>query len=311
MKQRIITAFFLVAILVPIVIIGGWLFYITVGIGVGIATFEMLSMFDHSEEKVKKSVKIASVILAMGTYSMQTYLWKTNEIQDFNFGVYPLCISYLFIQNVVLLSMFVFDSKVSINNIMRVLFMINYVAFGFSALSFLRGLGVRFIIYLLIATAATDAFAYLFGVKFGKHKMCPSISPKKSWEGAIAGTVFGTVLATLFAFFYGNLFKGKPWNEFDNMTLLENFCSLGENQDFVQFIVIFVLSFIASVLGQVGDLVASKLKRTYNIKDYGKIFPGHGGVLDRFDSAIFVSMILVGLFILLRILFPIPYLPQP
>ena len=305
MKQRIITGIFLVLFLVPIVMIGGWLFHFVIGAGVVIASIEMFNMFDH-EEKFPLVPKIICIILSLASYAMLTALWIFNEIQNYDFSIYPVCIAFLFLQNVFILTMFVFDSNFTVKDAMKAFIVVNYVSFGFSALSFLRGLGVRFIIYLLIITAATDAFAYLFGVKFGKHKMCPSISPKKSWEGAIAGTVFGTSLGTIFAFFYGNLFQGEIWNSEGNRTLLENFCSLGENQDFVQFIAIFLISLCGSILGQVGDLVASKMKRTYNIKDYGKIFPGHGGVLDRFDSAIFVSLALVGIFIILRIIFPIP-----
>lgn len=304
MKQRVITAIVLVALLVPLVIMGGWFFYGAVAVGVAFAAIEMIRMFEK-EEKFPLTSKIVCVLLSMGTYFMLTFLWNNNELQSYDFNIYPVCIAYIFLQNVVLLAIYVFDSRLSIKHISKAFVIINYVAFGFSALSFLRVLGVRFIIYLLIITVSTDVFAFLFGVKFGKHKMCPSISPKKSWEGAIAGTIFGTVLATLFAFFYGNIFQGDRFNANGSLTLLDNFCSLGENQDFWQFIVIFTISLTGSILGQVGDLVASKMKRTFEIKDYGKIFPGHGGMLDRFDSAIFVSMALVGIFIMLRMAFPI------
>ena len=307
MKKRIITGFFLIIILVPLTIIGGPIFFTVVGLGVLTATFEMFNMFDHNqEEKMPLVPKIISSLLAVGTYAMLTYLWNNNEIQSYNFDVYPFCIAFLFLQNVILLSMFVFTQKFNSKHLARTFLIINYVAFGFSALSFLRCLGIRFIIYLLLLTASTDAFAYIFGIKLGKHKMAPTISPKKSWEGAIFGTLFGTVLSTLFAFFYGNIFQTELWNKGGEITLLENFCSLGENQDIIQFLVIFAISLAGSILGQFGDLVASKFKRTYDIKDYGKVFPGHGGVMDRFDSAIFVAMALVGIFIFLRMVFPLP-----
>lgn len=77
-----------------------------------------------------------------------------------------------------------------------------YIALGFSSLTILLFNGMRFIIYLLIICICTDVFAYLFGIRFGKHKMVPHISPKKTWEGALGGTFFGTLIGSLFAIFY-------------------------------------------------------------------------------------------------------------
>lgn len=305
MKKRIITGVVLLAILIPMVIIGGIPFYVLMGLFVGLATYEMINLFNH-EEKMPLSLKIVAGALSIIAYFVLTLLWNENEIQSFNFDIYPLYIAYLFLSTAIILSVFVFIPEFKLIDVCKIFLIINYVALGFSALSFLRALGARFIIYLLIVTFATDIFAYLFGIAFGKHKMCPTISPKKSWEGAIAGTIFGTLLGTFFAFFYGNLFQADFLNAEHNKTLLENFCSLGENQNALQFFVIFFISLLSSVMGQVGDLVASKMKRQYEIKDFGKIFPGHGGVLDRFDSSILVAMLLVGLFILLRIFFPLP-----
>ena len=101
MKKRIITGFFLIIILVPLTIIGGPIFFTVVGLGVLTATFEMFNMFDHNqEEKMPLVPKIISSLLAVGTYAMLTYLWNNNEIQSYNFDVYPFCIAFLFLQNV-------------------------------------------------------------------------------------------------------------------------------------------------------------------------------------------------------------------
>jgi phosphatidate cytidylyltransferase len=136
--------------------------------------------------------------------------------------------------------------------------------------------------------------------------MSPKISPKKSWEGAIAGTLIATVLASCFALFYGYLFEpGTFLNGTGQLTLLENITSLGSAPLYIQALVIVPITMIASILGQIGDLVASRLKRTYDIKDFGKVFPGHGGVLDRFDSAIFVSLFLVAVFMAMNQIFPV------
>ncbi len=305
MKTRMITGAILLLILIPIVIIGNLPFYIFMGLFVAIATYEMLNLF-KIVDNMPLVLKIICIILSEGAYVVLSVLWNQNEIQAYNFDIYPVYIAYLFFSTVILLSIFVFVSDFKLSDVAKIFLIIQYVAFGFSALSFLRELGARFIIYLLIVTFATDVFAYLFGITFGKHKMCPTISPKKSWEGAIGGTLCGTLLGTVFAFYYGDLFSGEFLNAEGNMTLLDNFCSLGENRDVTQFFVILVITLLVSILGQIGDLVASKMKRQYDIKDFGKVFPGHGGVLDRFDSSIFVAMSLVAIFILLRIFFPIP-----
>ena len=124
---------------------------------------------------------------------------------------------------------------------------------------------------------ATDIGAYNFGMLFGKHKLCPNISPKKTIEGAIggalSGAIFGTGYITLLTFLL------EPACEYQI-----RFLNIESNVWYL--IAIFGIALIVSIAGQLGDLVASKLKREYEIKDYGKIFPGHGGVLDRFDSTI-------------------------
>jgi len=117
-------------------------------------------------------------------------------------------------------------------------------------------------IYLVFVVAfGTDTFAYIAGNLFGKNKLCPSISPNKTIEGSIGGTL-GTVLIVMLFSFYFNI---KP----------------------VWMMILF--SIISSLIAQLGDLVASKIKRISGIKDYGFIMPGHGGVLDRFDSIIFTA----------------------
>ena len=146
-------------------------------------------------------------------------------------------------------------------------------------------------------TVLTDVFAYVFGMLFGKNKMIERISPKKTWEGAIGGTLVATVAATLFAYLYGNLFTGNLNAENVN-TIFDTIMNTSEMHPIILFVLIFVITLITSIAGQLGDLVASRLKRTYDIKDFSNLFPGHGGFLDRFDSSIFASMALLALFLI-------------
>ena len=128
-----------------------------------------------------------------------------------------------------------------------------------------------FIIWLVfIASWVCDTCAYFFGVLFGKHKLAPVLSPKKSVEGAIGGVV-GTALLTVI---YLSVFRVQM--------------AIGTGQ----IAVLAVISAIAAAISMVGDLTASAIKRNYDIKDYGNLIPGHGGILDRFDSMMITAPII-------------------
>lgn len=124
--------------------------------------------------------------------------------------------------------------------------------------------------YMILAIScyawATDIFAYIVGVCFGKHKFSPNISPKKSLEGSIGGTLCSIIFSVLITFIYSVIMD----------------CS-------VNYFLAFIFALLCSLVGQVGDFSFSYIKRSYGIKDFGNILPGHGGVLDRLDSLIFIS----------------------
>lgn len=129
-------------------------------------------------------------------------------------------------------------------------------------------LGVFMMIYVMFCAWFGDSGAYFVGTFMGKHKLCPGISPKKTVEGLIGGVVTVGVIIILTLLVCNNFFfVDHPLNYF----------------------VLVPLSMVASLVGVVGDLSASVIKREYNVKDFGNIMPGHGGVLDRFDSVIFVA----------------------
>ncbi len=131
--------------------------------------------------------------------------------------------------------------------------------------------GGRYLVWLIfLCSWGSDTCAYCVGVLFGKHKMTPKLSPKKSWEGFFGGLVGASLLTLLYAF----IFQAQ----------------LGiEGREFV---FVALIGCVGAMISVVGDLVASAIKRNYEIKDYGKLIPGHGGVLDRFDSVIFTAPII-------------------
>ena len=124
-----------------------------------------------------------------------------------------------------------------------------------------------FLLWIVLGGAwVTDSFAYFCGRLFGKHKLCPSVSPKKTVEGSVGGTVFTVVIGILYGFMI------SKYNDIQ-----------------VNYIALAVLSLICAVVSQLGDLTASTIKREKGIKDFGNIMPGHGGFMDRFDSILFVA----------------------
>lgn len=157
------------------------------------------------------------------------------------------------------------------------------IPFSFSLMIVFRDIHIRFdgytkvdgvylILFAMFASWMTDIFAYFVGSKFGKHKLCPKISPKKSVEGAVGGVAGAVVLSLLLLFVFKKFFfKGESGLSYGTVT---------------------VLSAVLSVVSMFGDLAASTIKRNFGIKDFGKLLPGHGGIMDRFDSVLFVFPVL-------------------
>ena len=130
--------------------------------------------------------------------------------------------------------------------------------------------GIYLVWLILICSWGCDTCAYCVGVLFGKHKMAPVLSPKKSIEGAVGGVVGAAGLGALYGWFVNTKVEAS-----------------------VNFIILFaIICAVGALISMVGDLAASAIKRNYDVKDYGKLIPGHGGVMDRFDSVIFAAPII-------------------
>ena len=136
-----------------------------------------------------------------------------------------------------------------------------YIGIGFMYFYETREAGIFYILYALLIVWLTDTGAYLFGKAFGRRKLWPQISPNKTIEGSLGGTLISTLIPIIFVSF--GWLEGSLW-----------------------FLIPFTI--ILSIFGQMGDLVESALKRHFDVKDSGNFLPGHGGILDRFDSFIFV-----------------------
>lgn len=325
MKKRIITAIFMALIFVPVLIVKELfpLFQLLMGILSLTACIEIINMYERKKKfpGISKYVIMACSILMYLSATTEWQLLAENwslagteaeimgsdkwisynllNILNININFLPMCLLCV----ILLFSMLVLYKDFTADDIGKALVAIIYPPLGFAGMTILRSVGLRFILYMFLITTLTDVFAYFVGMMFGKHKMCPNISPKKTWEGSFGGTIIATVFATLFAFFYGALF-GKSFGPEAATTLLHDAPFLRteyiDQLNSVEiFFILFILSLLTSVVSQIGDLVASKLKRGYDLKDYGNIFPGHGGVLDRFDSAIFATMLIFTVFCIL------------
>jgi phosphatidate cytidylyltransferase len=266
---------------------------------------EFLSMFEKKDVLTKNFKRIVT-LMTLATYlALVGFMGvNQNELTIVQLELIHVLISGLI---VVLFLYFVMSKNFTVEHIGKALLVIIYVAFGAASITSVRFIGVRFITYMFLISLLTDTFAYIVGVKFGKHKMTPTISPKKSWEGAIGGTVVATVIASLFAIYYGQLFNpstflGNIFNNSGQQTILDRIVLDQPLSMPLQVVIIIVMTFTASIVSQFGDLMASKLKRHFEIKDFGNIFPGHGGIMDRFDSVLLVSLYVFSILNLIIIL---------
>ena len=174
----------------------------------------------------------------------------------------------------ILLTIYVLSfPKYEIKQVMEVFFSFVYLTLCLGYFYPIRKLehGLLFAILIVVCACGNDIFAYLVGILIGKHKMFPKLSPKKSVEGFIGGILGAAVLGAI----YGAIFS--------------KYADYGEHN----YILIFaIVSAVGALPAVVGDLAASAIKRNYGIKDYGNLIPGHGGIMDRFDSMIFTAPII-------------------
>lgn len=269
MNQRFKTALIMALIMIPILIFGHHYFIFSgfclmLSIGANIEFRKMLS----KHHLLPKWIDVLTIIL--------TALLFLMVLSIVSYNVDPIYL-FLFLIGLILIYsvMMVFIDEFTYIDFGNALLSIFYTSLGFAAFAYLRTLSIWIVLYLLLVVMITDTAAYFFGVRFGKHKIAPKVSPKKSVEGSIAGLVFGMIFGSLLGYFF-NVF--------------------GENYSLLLYILI---SALLSIIGQVGDLVASKFKRAHEIKDYSNLFPGHGGILDRFDSSMFAAIHLLFILILL------------
>jgi phosphatidate cytidylyltransferase len=223
---------------------------------------------------------------------------KVREAKNLNaleiFGVAIIAIYYVvtyFTQDTTYMTMIIIMALIAVmfvyvfgfprfhaNQVMDTYFSLIYCPVMLSFIFLTRQLenGIYLVWMIFISSWISDTCAYAVGVMIGKHKLAPVLSPKKSIEGSVGGILGAAIVGGIFGAYL------------DNVLGLKDFT-----------IVLALVGGVGSVISQVGDLAASAIKRNHDIKDYGKLIPGHGGIMDRFDSVIFTAPITYFLIILL------------
>ena len=265
MKTRILTALVMAVVGIPLLIFSQYIIYpIAAGVLAVFALYEMAGVIG-----IRKNLALTlpTYLIALATPIFAYFF--SDRVTDFIFGA-------LFVIIAVLLYLFGYAvarrGEVSFSDIATHFTTFTYITVAFTAITLVRYLpnGVYYFALVFVGSWVSDVFAYFVGRAIGRHKMIPEISPKKTWEGAVGG-VFFTVVAFLV---YGIII------------------SLVTTDIRPNYIVLAILGLVLSIVSIFGDLIASLIKREHGVKDYGFIFPGHGGVLDRFDSALAVAPVL-------------------
>ena len=252
MNKKIISAIIIVLIFVPILLIGNIPFAIFMAILSAASLYELLNV-------KKLNDRLPVFVQAIG-YVWVIYLSLYNyQSITFNY-ILNYKIIALFLLTIIIPTVLFKNDRYRFSDALYLVGSILFFGVSFSLLIALRNYDIQYFIYLLLITTMTDCFAYIVGLLIGKHKLAPKISPNKTIEGLIGGLVFGTLIA------------GSFYHIVVNASL----------NIFILFIITILLCFVS----QMGDLVFSQIKRHYGVKDFAKLIPEHGGILDRLDSII-------------------------
>ena len=257
MKTRIITGLIMLIVCLPVIIFSGTvLFPIFLSLMCLIGTFELLKCVRCEREYY---ISVPSLVLAAGFPSAVWFITDKRTLVFVTVAVVFVFLIYLMSVTVMM------RGKVRLVDTGFRFTMLAYVIGGFSAAVKLRTLENGEYIFFMVYVVAffTDIFAYFTGYFFGRHKLIPEVSPKKTVEGAVGGLVFGAASLALYGFVIHCISGLEP-----------------------NYLFLCIAGFSVSIISQFGDLITSLLKREFGIKDFGNILPGHGGVLDRFDSVL-------------------------
>ena len=252
LRTRVITAVVGLAIFIPLILIGHLplaLAAIVLGIIAMSEILIMKKMFLTSFAAIMSYIGVAIITMPQNWLS-----WLPSHFNRLT--------TFYVIVILILLHTVIHKGRFSFDDAGVLVLGMLYIGMGFNAFVQARAVNFATLLYGMLIVWLTDSGAYIFGRQFGKHKLAPKVSPHKTIEGSVLGTVFATIVLSIYLVFFHV--------GYDNYALMV------------------VATFVLSIFGQFGDLIESALKRYYGVKDSGKILPGHGGILDRFDSMLMV-----------------------
>ena len=261
MLKRTLTSAVLLPILAAFIIFGDLPLKLFISLLIAIGLFEVYSAFGGGKLKI---VHYCGFVFAAVYLCFIDNLRNTNLMTIILIS-FILCLSTLLV---------IFHKKITIVDCAETLFGFCYVTILMSTIYLVQHFEPQgnVIVWLIFISAwGSDTGAYIFGWLFGRHgrhKLIPTLSAKKTWEGAVGGVFSATALSLLYA-----LILSKTTT----------------NNDPLQFLSFGIVGVLGGTFSQFGDLTASAIKRHTNIKDFGKLLPGHGGILDRFDSVLFTA----------------------
>lgn len=256
--KRALSGVVYIVLLISSIIYSAESFFILFGLFLLIAVYEFCELVHIN--------KIAPSLLALVLYGSVTYLESQKITLSKNFDITLLIATLLISFRCIY---FLFDDKQhKVETISKYLFLLGYIILPFIIITKIpfgiKGYNPKIIIGIFILIWTNDTFAYIVGKSIGKHKLYEKISPKKTIEGFLGGIIFAVIASYFISTYY---IGGKETAQY----------------------IWYGFALIVGIFGTIGDLIESKFKRIANVKDSGAIMPGHGGVLDRLDSVIFVA----------------------
>lgn len=271
MKQNVLTRFytslivFAVFLLIFVTSFASPIFEITVSLLVCFCVWEAIRGTGYAEKKIFMVPSLLYSMLIPLVFAFKPYVFQNRSAF---YGVIILSFFYCIASFILMM----FNMKtLKFNNTTAIMFLSLIISSFLSCLVYIRRLETHGFFYMVLAIVCcawvTDIFAYFVGILIGKHHFAPLISPKKTIEGSLGGALFSMGIFALFCFIYQFIVPNVQFN----------------------WGLVLLYAFICTCVGQLGDLSFSLIKRSYGIKDFGSILPGHGGVLDRLDSLIFIA----------------------